>query len=170
MWNWIRRIWRGYVSRRREPQLAFRVSPEEKELVEFWAQRHGTTVSDWLRDLVSQAIPTEERRKFEARYQIGEALAFSDQMMEAEEGPRLLLPEPEDTTDSEPPVQHLPKNHSCRFLDDQAFPHFYDAASCFGTCDHKQQRGRPCFWPMATAHQCTYFRLSKHPTKNKDRA
>lgn len=130
-------------------------------MVEFWAHRQGTTVQEWLRDTVSRAIPTSERRKFEARYQLGEALDFADQLLEEESGPRLLpAPEPEPDA-SEGGVEHLPKDHTCRFLDDQNFPKFYDAASCFGTCDHKQQRGRPCFWPTQTATQCDYFRLAK---------
>jgi len=160
MWNWLRRLWRRHVSQQPD-QLTFRVSTEERELVEFWAERNGTTVSEWLRDLVTQAIPTSERRKFEARYQLGEAMDFADQLLEEESGPKLLQARESYPDPHEAPVEHLPRNHTCRFLDDKAFPRFFDGASCFGTCDHKQQRGRPCFWPTQTAHECDYFQLAK---------
>lgn len=163
MWNWLRRLWRRRTAQQLD-QLTFRVSPEERELVEFWAERNGTTVSEWLRDLVTQAIPTNERRKFEARYQLGEAMDFADQLMEEESGPKLLpmlSTEDEDEPQSKPTILRVPKNHICAWLDDETFPAYFSATTCFGTCDHKQQRGRPCFWPSQTAHQCSWFRNAK---------
>ena len=160
MWDRLRKWWRGFVSSRK-PRISFQVSVEEKLLIEHWARREGVTVSEFLRDAVAKSIPTEERRKFESRWRLGETLDFADELLEEEEGPR-LLPEKTEAPDSDPGTElHLPKNHNCGNLDDTAFPKFFDAAMCHGTCDHKQQRGRPCFWPPATAHQCDYFRNAK---------
>jgi len=162
MWNWLRRWLRKRVSKRVK-SLSFEVSSEEVALVEFWATRQGTNTSEWLRELVARAIPTSERRKFESRYQIGECLDIGEALLDEEEG--LLLPaheseEPE--SESEPPrVLHLPVNHNCANLDDKSFPTFFDATSCYGTCDHRMQRGRPCFWPPQTSDQCDHFRSAR---------
>jgi hypothetical protein len=164
MFDWVRRKWRGWVSRRAKPSISFRVSAEEKALVEFWAERNGTTVSEWLRDTVARAIPTEERRKFEVRYQIGEALDFSDQIEDSEASVPLLPRHEEE--EPEPEHLHLPRNHNCGNLDDSTFPKFFSGATCYGTCDHRYQRGRPCFWPTQTAHQCDHFRPAKVPDRS----
>ena len=162
MWNWLRRWWRG-VTGQRAAELSFVVSVEERALVEHWVERNGTTTSEWLRELVARAIPTMERRKFESRFQIGEALDFGDAVLDAEENALLPAhqPEPEPDPDAEPMELHLPVNHNCAHLDDKTFPAFFNAASCYGTCDHRMQRGRPCFWPPNTSRQCDHFRSAK---------
>lgn len=166
MWNWLRRWLRRCVSRR--PQLlSFEVSAEEVALVEFWAQRQGTTTSEWLRELVARAIPTSERRKFESRYKIGECLDFGEALLDADENALLPAHEPEEEPEPEnPTVLRIPKDHNCAHLDDKTFPAFFDAASCYGTCDHRIQRGRPCFWPTQTSFQCDHFRPAKGPERH----
>lgn len=150
---------------RREAQISFRVSAEEKALVEFWANRNGTTVSEFVRDLVARAIPTAERRKFEHRFRLGETLDYADELLEETEGPK-LLPAAEPEPEQEPVTLHSPRNHNCAHLDERTFPSFFSGATCYGTCDHRAQRGRPCFWPTQTAHQCSYFRPAKVPDRS----
>ena len=163
--RWWNQLWRR-ITTRQESQLSFRVSGEEKILVEFWAERYGTTVSEFLRDAVTKAIPIEERKKFESRWVVGEALDFVDQVADSEDGLLLPpgLPEPEPDPSDQP--LHLPRNHNCAYLDDTAFPRFFSGSMCYGTCDHRAQRGRPCFWPTQTAHHCDYYRPAKLPNRS----
>jgi len=154
------------LSRRNKPSISFRVSAEEKALVEHWARRNGTTVSEFLRDAVTHAIPMDERRKFANQWQLGESLGVVEAEADAAAGllPEAIEDEPED--ESGVTALHMPRDHTCAHLDDTSYPKFFSGATCYGTCDHRVQRGRPCFWPSQTAHQCDHFRPVRTPKRS----
>ena len=49
----------------------------------------------------------------------------------------------------------VPKDHPCEFLNKEQ-PTLY-AGQCEGTCHHRIQTGRPCYYGAGSARQCSLF-------------
>lgn len=71
MRRWIRRL---FAPPPPPPSFRVCVTAEEKELVEFWAERQGLPLEGFLHDAILRAIPPGERQKFALRHVRGELL------------------------------------------------------------------------------------------------
>jgi len=170
-YNWVLRIFR------RSDTLRITLSPEDRELLEWWSERTNESLPLIVARAAVLSVPVAERRKFANRRSVGKLLeaAYTD-LDDFEEtafggdttGIMPLLPESDpfvgEVPLAEPVPQTLPKDfpipgHPCLLIRPGLNPssNLRDGEAP-GTCCAKEQEGRPCHWAAPVAKNCAFFR------------
>lgn len=110
---------------------------------------------------IAESLETE--RQADVSSALAEAYRRLDETEEASLPPNVfgLPPRRRPVEPKEPPVERpmhkteVP-GHPCFHLSAERPSHFREG-ECGGTCTHRTQQGRICFWPAATARNCPVF-------------
>lgn len=174
------------LKRRRERTMSFRrviidLPEAEYEILTEWAKRHGEKVKDYAKRVVVESFPSvarsaqaaaQEKSMIEAAF-----TALDSQEATAHEAgiPGILPVAPrrkplegvrtlaEQTHPMQRVVKHghvplpqvPPGVHPCMHLSKNVPAHLQ--GQCQGLCEHREQRGRPCYWAPTSAQGCQYF-------------
>ena len=146
--------WKRLMSRK--PKLSVELTQDTLDLYQTMASSRNQSLSAWVRETLSDSIPTDLRGRIArgelSQAALNEAFARLDKM----ENPlRLAAPAKLPKPTTRPPLSTL-SGHPCRHLS-TVLPANYRANECQGTCQNPR-RGGACFWaPLAARDGCEVF-------------
>ena len=160
-------------------RVSLHLDPADYEVVKAWAERCGETVTDYAHRALVESVPAAERERLanKTRGDVVEAAfaAIDDSDDSFVSAPGMLpippgrRPQRGVLTEAEQthPMQRVVKTgrttlpsvppgpHPCVHLN--VTPPAHLLGLCQGTCEHREQRGRPCNFAPTIASHCDYF-------------
>lgn len=171
----------------KKSKLNIQLSEEDQTLMGVWADMNGVTVPEYIRKTLIESIPHTLREKLSMTEKNTNALdrAF-DYVDEAENDgnggspgvmslppARKAIPGAVMEADRTHPMQRTvrvlpiargnvpPGPHPCQHLSLTVPGHLQ--GQCQGQCEHREQRGRICYWTPTSARECPKFEAKMNP-------
>lgn len=148
-----------------KPKISAEVSTEEMEAYTSEAKRFGYSLSEWMRRTLNSACPeTPRQAAVDAAFnKLDEPNAQSGMtaLLMGPESQRPVPPVVAKPLDKMPaaPQQRVGVGHPCMYLN-PALPGVLRGGEAQGTCNHGNQRGKPCFWPPQSCQRsCPLFAM-----------
>lgn len=162
-------------------EVTVQLTPEQYDLVRIWAERSDLSIQDYALRTLIESVPAVEQTAAKDAKLLETALDRAFGHLDATEGtyvapgvfplPPARKPIPGVLTEAERthPMQRVVKTqtmalptvppgpHPCMHLSDRIPGHL--RGQCQGTCSHRDQEGRICYWTPTTASNCPLFEL-----------
>lgn len=160
-------------------KLSVQLDVADYKRIRIWAEKQGTTLSEYVRTTLINSVPRPEKAK-----QVDDELSLSVidrafQELDQDENPfsgvmampparkpQVGVPSEAERTHPAQRVNRLsltqvasnvpPGPHPCIHLTEVVGPSHLQG-QCQGACNQTSQRGRPCFWTPTTARNCGVY-------------
>lgn len=141
----------------KKPKISVEIELGDYNLFKWFASRNHQTLSEWVRKTLFDALPQNAAKMMNAesigRATVAAAFKELDKEDAIDLGARtgtVVVPVP-------PPEI---KGHPCRWLE-RRYSAGYGPGQCEGTCSHRAQPGRVCFWVESAAPDCPHYMPGK---------